>query len=429
MINFYFKRKILSLLDSPEKQDKETLDKAESGAEEFIEKYGSYLNLYEALNAASEKFSPRVIRKLLELATHDPVHIDYMKLFYRTGTFVPYESRVLSCLLASLSSPRKEGRASLDLLAMLVTAYPDVKPWQLRSEQLHIESNCWESLTTAHLRKVKKDDVIFYYDYLSQLMENSHMARSDVSLVNEWCFLSTTTDITWQDAKRKKNFLSVASGEKNGKKLKFARDLGQLSIFSNDINEHSLTLKLANEIVSKSSSYCNHDVMKKMMETIHNVSMSCLSNTKVKGDSPFDTDLMTDILKLLNSIASSPLEIVKESMDITIELGVILDQCKEQEKDGIEKEESLLSLIATIIPSSLTLKALSDRNVEHIPKGTIISALRTSLEKGSKEGQADEISNALIHLRKIRPQRQPPTEKYQTDIWNKMLLGTAVINK
>ena len=229
----------MSLLDSPEKLDNESFEKAELQAVEFIEKFGSYLNLYEALNSASEKFSRKIIQKLLDLANHDPVHLDYIKLLSRTGNFVPYESRVLSCLLASLKGPMKEGKARVDMLAMLVAAYPDLKPWQLRSEKLGIDSRCWETLSVAHLKNVKDENVLFYYDYLSQLMENSHMARSDMSLVNEWCFLSVTDHLTSQVPKRRKNFLNVASGDKDDKTLEFSRDLIQLIEFSNDIKEYT----------------------------------------------------------------------------------------------------------------------------------------------------------------------------------------------
>ena len=418
----------MSLLDTPEKLDDEGFEKAELQAVEFIDKFGSYLNLYEALNAASEKFSRKVIQKLLELATHDLVHLDYMKLFSRTGNFVPYESRVLSCLLASLKSPIKEGKARVDMLAMLVAAYPDLKPWQLRSEKFGINSRCWEKLSVAHMKHVEDEDIFFYYDYLSQLMENSHMARSDISLVNEWCFLSVTDHLTSQVPKRRQNFINVASGDKDDKTLEFARDVIQLIEFSNDIKEYSLSLKLANEIIC--SSYHTSDVLTELMKSMQRVSLDCLGSTKSVENPLFDVELMTDILELLKSIATSSSQIVRDSIDVTTELGIILDQCKQQEEDAIPKEEKLVSLVASIVPSTVTLTTLSNRYVEHLSKKIIISTLRVCLEKGSEEGSANEISSALINLRRIRPQKQPSKKEITNapGIWEKVKSGTAVIN-
>lgn len=420
------------MLDSPEKQDDEQFEEVETNAIEFIGKFGSYLNLFEALNAASEKFSVKIIQKLLELANHDPIHVDYMKLFARTGNFVPYEPRVLSCLLAILSSSTKEVKevkSRIDMISMAVAAYPDLKPWQLRSTKVGIRTRCWESLSPVHLKNAEKDNIIFYYDYLSQLMESSQMARSDVTLVNEWCFLSTTKDLKWAASKRRQNFLDVASGSGSEKKLEFVRDALQLIEFSSEVKDHKLTLKLANEVVSKPSPACDNDALMKMMKIIHNVTKHCLSTTNLTENNHFDVDLMTEVLNLLKAIGTSTSVVIKESLDAAVELGIILDQCPEQEQDSILKEEALISLIAATMPSSLALRTLSNRSIEHIPKGTIISALRKSLEKRAEERPTNEISNALIHLRRIRPQRQSSKDSCQAPgLWKKMLLGTAVIN-
>ena len=410
-------------------QSTDSFFQAETKTIEFIEKFGAYINLYEALRTASEYFSKNVIQKLLDLASHDPSHIECLKLFKKSGMFTPYEPKFLSSLLLSLPSLDKQGKGKDNLLSMLTAAYPDLKPWQLRSSIFSIASDCGDILNSEIICNAVKDDVIFYYEYLSLLMKNSQIARSNKTMVKEWCFLSATKDFSWEDRKRRQRFLSVASTESGDSKLVYNRDLSFLIETSDMIREHLLTLKLACEIISISANWSTHDIITKVVKVLHNTSRECLKSSVVDDTSPFDTDLMRRILILWDKIASSD-DVLKEVVDVCVELGVLLDQCKEQPDNAIVKEEALINLMAETISSTNTLETLSNRSTNHLSGAKVVTALRTCLEKGAEEGSDDEISSALLRLRKIRPSVQSSRGKCQApSIWNNLLLGTATIDK
>jgi hypothetical protein len=402
----------------------------ETAVVEFIEKFGAYLDLYQALNAASDQFSKKVIQKLLDLASHDPVHIDCMKLFSRTGNFIPYEAKVLSCLLTRLPSLVKEGKGRSQLLTMIVTMYPDLKPWQIRSMVLCFDLHCCEILNSENLRNAKMDDVIFYYEYLSLLMESSHMARSDKSLVEEWCFMSTSEDFDWDKSKRRQNFFKVASTEERENKLTYIRDLSYLIETSFMIKEYSLTLNLADEIISKCKSQSDHDILIKAISILQNVSRECLNSNSKDKTSMFDTVLMRQILLLFNNIASSSIKVFKDSVDICAELGTLLDQCQQQSTNMIEKEELMITLMSETMSSDNTLTTLSSRSLNNLSSSSIVSALQTCLKKGTEEREDNEISSALLRLRKVRPSIQTSRSKCNAPgIWESMQRGTALIDK
>lgn len=430
LITFYFKRKVMLQLQNYGVQSSDSFSQAETMAIEFIEKFGAYMNLYEALETASDYFSKNVIQKLLDLASHDPSHTECLKLFTKSGMFSTYEPKFLSCLLLRLPSLDRQGKGKDNSLAMLKAAYPDLKPWQLRSSIFSVASNCNEILNSQILCNAVKDDIIFYYEYLTLLMKSSQMARSNKSMVKEWCFLSVSQDFSWEDKKRRQRFLSVATIESGENKLVYNRDLLFLIETSDMIKEHSLTLKLATEIISLNFTLFEHDIITKVVNVLHNTSRECLKSNVGDDNSPFDNDLMRRILILWNRIASSSDGVLKEMVDVCVELGVLLDQCKEQSDDAILKEETLINLMAESISSANTLETLSNRSTNHLSSAKIVTALRACLEKGAEEGTDDEISSALLRLRKVRPSVQSSRGKCQApSIWNNLLLGTAMIDK
>ena len=407
-----------------------SFESAESNAAEFIGKFGSYLDLYEALNAASDYFSKKVIAKLLDLASHDPIHNDYMKLFSRSGIFIPYESKVLSCLLTSLPTLTREGKSRSNVLAMIVAAYPDLKPWQIRTIMLSFQSDRGGKLKSENLQDAKINDIVFYYDYLCLLMESSHMARSDRELVMEWCFLSTIRDFDWAEEKRRENFFLVALVEKGESRSIYVRDLPFLIDTSVTIKEHPLTLNLANEIITDPTSLSDHDTLMKAVQSLHNVARECLEEKQTTEASPFDSVLMRQILVLFNKIASSPAAVCKEAIDVCVELGILLDECQKQSENALSKEESLLSLMSETMSPSDTLETLSNRSLNSASSTKIISVLRTCLKRGAEEGTGNEISASLLRLRQVRPSMKPSRPVCSAPgIWKNMLQGKAVIDK
>lgn len=412
---------MLSQFETCNSQDSVALTDTETNVIEFIEKFGSYLNLYDALIAASDCLSINVIQKLINLASYDPTHNEYVKLFSKDGILVPYDTKFFSCLLARLSVFEREGKGRGNILEMIVAAYPDLKPWQIRSMMLQIVSKDNETLTAKEVRNSTQDNVVFYYEYLSLLMESSQMARFDSTLVKEWCFLSTSVDFTWEKEKRKQNFISMAEKSNTEDGLLYVRDLPFLIETSQMINKHSLTLKLASEIFTSTESPFVDEVGEKVLSILHVVSKDCIDVNTGDNSSFFDTVLMRQILLLLKQISTSSVGALNGIVNICTELGILLDQCKQSE-NAVAKEESLITLIAETIPTTDMLTALSNRSLDHISSGIVVSALRTSFENASIADAGDEITSALFRLRQIRPTAKSPRDKCHAPfIWHNLL--------
>jgi len=432
LATFYFKRKILHQMKElrDDVEDEVAFTSAEDIAVEFIEKLGAYLNLYEALNAASDYYSKKVVEKLLEVASHDPCHIETMRIFVRNGSCLVYEPKVLSCLLTHLPSLAKETKMKQNTLSIIVSAYPDLKPWQIRTIALSFDTKYANILTTSNLELAQQHEIKFYYEYLSLLMDSSDLARFDQSLVEEWCFLSTSLDFDLDKENQKKNFLKVASKSNSGTNMSsnaYFRDLSYLIEASDRINQHALTLELADEIITKCKSWSDHEVLKKTLHFIHQVAQESLSLN------PFDAILMRQVLVLIHKIGSSEKEVCRE-IDFCNELGVILDNCQQSE-DALSKEESLMKMIAEIISPSDALRTFTKRSIEHLSiTSIIVPALRTCLDRSVEEGSSygGEISGALLRIRKMRPNKHAFLDRTKCNapnIWENVLNGTATIDK
>jgi hypothetical protein len=170
-------------------------------------------------------------------------------------------------LIRTEPAPERRLR-TIDLCA---SAFPDVRPWQMKKECWPEEDTATESLTGA--MKVELKDL--YYTYLSLLLHPSdghEAARHDISLVQvssfvvaslscqevllylitlfrsqEWCELSTTaaSEGSTEDKirERRKHFLFVAS-RTSSDHLAYHRDLAMLLRLSMRIREHGLALDL-----------------------------------------------------------------------------------------------------------------------------------------------------------------------------------------
>jgi len=222
----------------------------------------------------------------------------------------------------------------------------------------------------------------------------------------------------------------------------YVRDLPFLIDTSIEIKEYPLTLNLANEIITNSTSLNDHDILIKAVQSLHNVARECLKEKQNQEESfPFDSVLMRQILVLFNKIASSPAAVCKETVDVCVELGILLDECQEQHSEAeaesetasdsaSSKEGSLLSLISETMAPSDTLQTLSNRSLDSVSKAKIVSTLRTCLKRGAEEGVGNEISTSLLRLSQMRPsmQRSGPICN-APGIWKNMLQGTAIIDK
>ena len=417
LITFYFKRKILIELHSFDNCEGNVFSTAENAATKFIDKFGAYINLHEALVAASNCHSQMIIQKLLELATHDPSHIDNMKLFSRSGMCVPYEQKYLSCLLTLLPCNMKKKKERDNLFGGLIASYPDIKPWQIRCIINSSTTEFHDPFNEDTLIVVDEDDIIYYYKYLSLLMENSQMARLDQTLVNEWCVLSCTKQISWDKMKRRQNFLQVAL---NQSELKFAQDIPFLLQTSVKSGEHDVTLKVTSDIILDDKLRSDNVIIATVINALHVLSKESLNSCDDNESNQFDSKLMQKILLTWKNVSS--VHELRGTISVCDELGHLLDNCKHHLKKSTEQEESLILLMAKIMPSVDTLSTLSSRATERFSSSKIVSALKICLEKGDYDN-SDEISNALLYLRKVRPNIQ--TSRAQSSapgIWKKWLV-------
>lgn len=419
MVTFYFQHKILKELDVRDPCALATPSHIETRVIEFIEKYGSYLHLYESLKAASEHFSAKVIQKLLDVSCSDPLHNESMKLFSKNTTYIPYEPKVFSCLLCRLSFFDRKGKERGNVLAMFVAAYPDLKPWQIRT-MLCLNTKYDDIVNLQALQDTAEDDIIFYYEYLSLLMESYQVARLDKTLVKEWCLLSTSPEFSWDIATQRRNFLCVAS--KSNEEYKFFRDIPFLINASHVMRDHMLTLSLATELFSTFDTGYEDIILTDALDKIHDIAKDSLTRTDTND--LFDALLMQDILSFFQRVSLSTNSSAKYVINISTELNILLDLCQQQAENVIDKEIQLLQLIAKMMSSTDTLNTLSDRSVDHIPKGILIEILRTCLKKGDEDVSDDDVPNALIRLRKIRSTFKSSQGKCSAPlIWSSLLNG------
>lgn len=137
---------------------------------DFITSYGAYLDLNPCLISAGNLRLESVIHKLLEIAKYDLHHKDAMGILSKKGTLALYKQNVtLSALLESVKTKKLDGDATL----LLVSAYPDLKPWQI-------------SKYFAGPSRSDKSN-LFYYNYLSSLLhptDGIDNARQNKELVS-----------------------------------------------------------------------------------------------------------------------------------------------------------------------------------------------------------------------------------------------------
>jgi hypothetical protein len=91
LISFYFTQEILPGMAENGSGWRNTKSSTETDALEFVDMYGAYLKLPMALAYASFLRSESVVAKLLELAKHDPRHLEALKDISKVDSLVLYE--------------------------------------------------------------------------------------------------------------------------------------------------------------------------------------------------------------------------------------------------------------------------------------------------------------------------------------------------
>ena len=442
LVTFYFTRKIIpniTALKEVQLYQRSDIDgrreKAENDAIEFIQSFGSYLDLFESLLSASESLSKAVVHSLLSIAKNDPTHIDCTKQFTRNISIVPYEPKLLSSLLLRLDEIVSNPTASIpeNLLPLIVAAYPDLKPWQMRTSLPSYKHNPGEIICDTALKDMDTKDAILYYVYLSLLMESSQMARMDEVLVKEWCVMSISTEFKSENSSRRENFMKVALIE-DAEQSPYYRDLSYLIDASISIEDISLTLELSSEIISKAKKQSDCELL---MKTVRHL-MSIATNSINEGmPSQFDSTLLKKVLVLLHDLEASKHKVCRESINVPEELLKLLNASTAKQ----QHEEDITMLMSNVCSPRSYLKSIfAWESSEHVPMLTMVSMLRTSLVRGlevSIDGSdADEISFALLRIREIHQKGmkdQSNSELHQLrsglSIWEQMEQGSAIINK
>ncbi len=448
LVTFYFTQKILPgilVLDMKREKQmrgaicvKEIEREAEDSAIAFVEKYGSYLKLFESLVAASDFFSWRIIQSLLSLARHDPSHNEAMKLLGRNIFMIPYESKMLPCILVRLGKCvcDKNATETRKLLPLLVAAFPDIKPWEIRSTLPSFFMNTTSPgaiMDDELLAALDHFEIDMYFDYLSLLMDISLLARTDASLVREWCIISVSEKF---NELHRENFFKVALPQSQSTKTNFHRDLSFLIDTSVRINDEYLTLELADEIIFKKRTTCNELLVK----TVGYLRLMSLNRDTDNGKT-FNEAITRQVLILFDKISKSPHQMCKNLIQLSDELAHLLNTIS---KFGNGEEEIITLMTNTVSPHEL-LEAFSRWTSHEVSMASIVNALRSCLISAIENGINDEISSSLLRVRKIRRKGTKSglvldsmrngeishlsDTRHQNKIWGTMANGIAIIDK
>jgi hypothetical protein len=448
LVTFYFKRKILqSIAQLKEEElhhDSASFEKmkveAHQNAVRFVQSYGSYLKLFDSLVAASETVSVVVMNALLEVAKYDPTHIEYTKQLMRNAPSMSYEPKLLSSLLARINDILGHPDAKLPdyLLQLVVTAYPDIKPWQIRAalSSFRGRENPGDIVDENTLKTMKSNDAVVLYSYLTMLMESSNAARMDENLVLEWCNMSVSNDFQHEKSDDQlRNFMKVAKCD-NLSHVQYFRDLSFLIDASVKINNSSLMLDLAQEIISNVKYQNDSNIIRKTVGHLVNLGLECvkggISYDKVQFDDNAD---IRKVLILLNKTSSSPLNFCRNSIHISRELVKLLNGCAQVDNCDV----NLLRLMADIVSPRDCLEAMSIwLPSDRISIVSIIPIVRRCLTRGPQfvaDGE-DEISSALHRVRRLRLKKNTQqiesinrVRRSEMTVWEQMKQGVAIMDK
>ena len=454
---------------------------------EFVQKYGSYLNLHESLTlCAKTNYADDVIDELLKMADHDPCHREIMKKF-KKNTILFYESNMLSALLlqipiiATLKKDKQQQKEKM--MYFLVAAYPDLRPWQV--QKLYKQGHDKQTTQPPTNSLDKKDDDShannsdFYYEYLSMLLhpeEGSDSARQEPELVEEWCKLSVFQYLESPVYFGRSNFLTVASRNTTTDWREYHRDIPMLLELSITI-DHSfqLSLKLAEEIIHHKKYRMDILVINRTLFHLKNISKIIIEKTNNLDENPANLETLSEILRLIHDMGAINFNTDKpqksEIINVSKEIKSLLETCKnviakdECESEIIsEKELMFISLVVDTVAPRDTLLALEQWSESYPspPNMSLLMLLQKTLINGAKEGLKNDVSGALFrlqHVRSSRPKTLPlstngvkssttvssyfSNQKNNVDqmstqalpvqsngtIWSKLVDGTAIIEK
>jgi len=430
---------------------------------QFVSSYGAYLQLHKSLLYAAEVQSEEIMQSILDMARYDVHHLDAIKTLDRRNSLILYEPAFLSALLIKLPMIKNDMNQMESMLPILVSAYPDLKPWQVRK----VVYDCTGPFDSFEACKhMQTSDgfcygLRYYYKYLCVLLdqdEGNDMARQNAELVKEWCMLSSSSQLGLDEMK--KNFRKVAS-KKLGESDLYNRDLPFLIDISVSIDDRRLALQLGEEIIH--DKICSNDV-KVMSMTLNHIRTICKKS--IQEGAQYDgqhidmISLKKSIILLQSMITSSNKFTFPATQNLSNELIELLNDLSNKnicsnhtaldhnnsEHIVSHKEEALIRLISNVVESNVALETISKWKKLTLAPSTVLASLRKCLMNGSTYGNRNEISGALLHIKKMRAQDRPISRHSisfpsntrpgalhpflsRGSIWRKVLKGEAVIEK
>lgn len=394
LITFYFTQEILPGMSNISGTWRSTNSWTERDALEFVDTYGTYLKLPMALAYASFLKSENVVNKLLELANHDPRHLEALKDISKVNSLILYEPTMLSAIIRQIRTMRQqkvEQRSRLIHLA--VSAFPDVRPWLVRKGCLEDGSD--DSSHAANLSEL-------YYSYLSLLLhptDGHEAARHDADLVNEWCDLSLQGD--YRDAAhsegRRMNFRIVASREQSEYKM-YSRDLPFLMNLAIVASEVELTLELINEMLDYKRLVTDKSLMIRIVSTLREIAAESLPVSSGVSEKPMKSAILKRLFSVFEKVRSSEERCgITELTSVSREYETIISLSDSKDRPD------LLALLAANATPVYTLQALYALSHDRKMAGhDFLPILRLSLERSATLRNREELSPSLLRLEKAR---------------------------
>ncbi|GFH58296.1 hypothetical protein CTEN210_14772 [Chaetoceros tenuissimus] len=441
LVTFYFSRKIVGSIKTLRRRNLDEnstndilIKEAEEEGIQFIQSYGSYLDIFESLVAAADSLSARLIDELLNVANYDPTHIDCMKMLKRNSAIVLYEQKFLSAILSRVHEIFKNPNASVpeNLLPLLAAAYPDLKPWQIRSSLQSFTGTPEVIINDDFLIQMETKEAILYYIYLSLLMESNHMARMDEYLVKEWCVMSISENFKSDNEARIENFMKVANADSTSEN-EYYRDLSSLLDMSAQIKNSSLSMQLCEEVITSASNEKNSFVITKCVTMLSQIAFEKIKSMKDMKEEEFDfNNILHNILELFEKLASINEIAASQVLNLPEELSKMLQACTEIES----LENEFAQLIADKISPYACLDAISMWSpTSKVSTVSMISVLQKCLTRSLVPNgeKSNEISFALSNIRKanerVSENDQNKRMKEPTSIWEQMEQGDVMIRK
>mmetsp|Transcript_7430 Transcript_7430/g.12364 ORF Transcript_7430/g.12364 Transcript_7430/m.12364 type:complete len:1143 (+) Transcript_7430:213-3641(+) len=427
LITFYFTQEILPGMGAKGPLSAGWRNKksfTEKDALDFVDMYGAYLRLPMALAYAAFLKSELVVVKLLELAKHDPRHLEALKDISKVHALILYEPTMLSAIskcVRTIGAQKIEGRSHLVHLA--VSAFPDLRPWLVRK-------GC---LGSGEKGERNEDLEELYYVYLSLLLhptDGHDAARQDKDLVKEWCSLSAErggTDDAYRRS-RKGNFLVVAS-RKQPEYKSYRRDLPFLMDLAVTVDEVELALELINEMLGYKQYVVDNELMSSMILHLRSIARDAV------GSKPMNAVHLQRAFRMFEKMCSAQEHCaVEDVVSVSTEYYNVIAECDSQDRNNF------LQLLASEAEPLFALQSLLSWSHEHTSSADFLPLLHLSLKRSATLRERKELSPALLRIDKARSSNEGRKKKSNDadltsgvvqngHLWRLMMSGDLHIDK